>query len=229
VLAQTWLVQLAAYGREEGEPVTHMRAFYPHFQAALQLDNAAWLAIERMLDWWLEHWQILHEGQLGKLYQVQQIVHGAIYLEEAGHVGSAVEWVEWWLKVWRHFLLQDGCGAGHEMAAFLDKSAQDVVQLAKGSIVYAPHRLAAWQIMVFWRQALASGLVRPSEKYRVVGLYLTYFGQAVLGKQWSRAARGLLNAVRFSYQPKAWAAWVEFFQFGLRYWRNGRLEKRAVS
>ncbi|MCA9947548.1 MAG: glycosyltransferase, partial [Anaerolineales bacterium] len=26
VLAQTWLVQLAAYGREEGEPVTHMRA-----------------------------------------------------------------------------------------------------------------------------------------------------------------------------------------------------------
>jgi hypothetical protein len=223
ILAQIWLVQLATYGREEGLEIGTLRALYPDMQTALQLDNQAWAAIERMLDWWLEHWQMLHEGQLGNLHHVQQIVHGAIHLEEEGNIPSSVAWVEWWLKVWRAFLPQEACGYGHEMTAFLGKTGGEVTNLAKGSIVYAPHQLEAWQIREFWKQALESGLIRPSDKHRVVSLYLTYFGQALLGKQWVRAGQGMWQAVRLSFQPKALSAWMEFIQFGLRYWRNGRL------
>lgn len=203
-----------------------LRVFYPHMQAALHLDDAVWLTVERMLDWWLEHWLMLHDGQLGNLYHVQQIVHGAIYLEEAGHIRSAVEWVEWWLKVWRHFLLHEDCGARHEMVAFLDKTGPEVVDLAKGSIVYAPHKIETWQIAGFWFQAQEAGLIRPSDNHRVISLYLTYFGQSLLGKQWKRARQGLGKAVRFSFQPRAFGAWWEFVQSGLQYWRNGRLRSR---
>jgi hypothetical protein len=222
-VAQTWLVQLATYGREEGLEITDLRALYPHMQAALQLDDADWVATERMLDWWLKHWQMLHEGQLGNLYHVQQIVHGAIYLEEAGHIRSAPVWVEWWLKVWRTFLDYEDCGKGHEMAAFLDKTAPEVVHLAKGSIVYAPYKIEAWQIMVFWCQAQEAGLIRPSDKHHIISLYLTFFGQSLLGKQWRRARQGLWKAVHFSFQPRALGAWREFIQLGVQYWRNGRL------
>ncbi len=223
IVAQTWLIQLATYAREEGLEIKSLRAFYPPIQSALQLDNAVWAAIERMLDWWLEHWQLLHEGQLGNHYHVQQIVHGAIYLEEAGHVRSAVEWVEWWLKVWCHFLLPEDCGAGHEMVAFLDKTGPEVVGLAKGSIVYAPHKVETWQIMVFWFRAQEVGLIRPSDKYRVISLYLTLFGQSLLGRQWAKARQGLWKAIRFSFQPRAWHAWREFIWLGIQHWRNGRL------
>ncbi len=227
ILAQTWLVQLAIYAQEEGLAMLNLRAFYPHIQTALRLDKEIWPAIERMLDWWLDHWSMLHEGQLGNLYDVQQIVHGAIYLEEAGHIRSSVEWVEWWLKVWCAFLPHENCGEGHEMAAFLDKTAVEVVHLAKGSIVYAPHKVEAWQIMVFWYRAQECGLIRPSEKYRVVSLYLTYFGQSLLGRQWQRARQGLWKAMRFSFQPQALGAWREFVQSGWHYWRNGRLVRRS--
>jgi glycosyltransferase involved in cell wall biosynthesis len=223
ILAQTWLVLLATYGREEGLEVTRLRTFYPHFRTALQVGDAAWPAIERMLDWWLDHWQMLHEGQLGNLYYVQQIVHGAIHLEEAGHIRSAVEWVEWWLKVWRTFLPPENCGGGHEMAAFMDKTASEVIHLAKGSIVYAPPKVEAWQIMVFWYRAQECGLIRPSDKHHVVSLYLTYFGQSLMWRQWQRARQGLWKAVRFTTRPQALGAWLEFIRLGIRYWRNGRV------
>lgn len=228
VLAQTWLVQLATYGRAEGLPVTSLRALYPAMQAALQLEAAAWAVVERLLDWWLTHWEALHDGQLGNLYHVQQIVHGAIHLEEAGHIRSAVAWVEWWLKVWRTFLPHEDCGAGHEMAAFMDKTALEVVQLAKGSLVYAPHLVETWQIRVFWQEAQVCGLIRPSDKHLVTGLYLTFFGQALLGRQWRRAAQGLLWALRTSWPPRAWRAWGEFLQLGITYWRTGRGVLTAV-
>ncbi|WP_420643244.1 glycosyltransferase [Candidatus Leptofilum sp.] len=222
LLAQTWLVQLASYGRAEGVPLTELRIFYPHIRTALQLNDADWPAIERMLDWWLDRWDLLHSGRLGDLGQVQQVVHGSLHLEEAGHVRSAIEWVEWWLKVWQTFLPHENCGNGHEMNAFLDKTVDEVVHLAKGSIVYAPDRVEAWQIMVFWYRAQECGLIRPSDKHHVVSLYLTYFGQSLLGQQWQRAWQGLWKAIRFS-SPQAVVAWREFMQLGMQYWRNGRL------
>jgi len=109
------------------------------------------------------------------------------------------------------------------MAAFLDKTAAEVVHLAKGSIVYAPHKIEAWQILVFWHEAQEAGLIRPSDKYGIVNLYLTFFGQSLLGKQWKRARQGLWQAVRFSFQPRALIAWREFFGLGIKYWRNGRV------
>lgn len=222
ILAQTWLVQLATYAHEEGLDVTELRAFYPYFQRALQLSGTAWTAVERMLDWWLAHWQLLHQGTLGNLYQVQQIVYGALHLEEDGHIRSAVAWVVWWLKVWRCFLPHAACGSGHELAAFQDKPVAEIVHLAKGAIVYAPHKIDAWQILTFWQQAQQSGLVPPAEKYQAASLFLTFFGQSLLGKQWGRALRGLGLAVRFSWHWRAVGVWGEFFVSGWRYWRNGR-------
>jgi glycosyltransferase involved in cell wall biosynthesis len=227
ILAQTWLVQLASYAHEEGLNVLALRILFPDIQSALQLDATDWPAIERMLDWWLMHWQALHEGQLGQLYQVQQIVHGAIFLEEDGHIRSAVEWVEWWLKVWRTFLQHEQCGEGHQLAAFADKSPAEIMHLAKGSIVYAPDRIAVWQLNVFWYRVQEVGLIRPVESHYLVELYLTFFGQALLGRQWRRAAQGLGKAIRFSTRPQALGAWHEFMQSGWQYWRNGRTGSRS--
>jgi glycosyltransferase involved in cell wall biosynthesis len=222
ILAQKWLVQLASYAREEGLPLTHLRDLYPAMHAALSLETSAWLAVEQMLNWWLAHWELLHEGQLGQLYAVQQVVHGALYLEEAGHIRSAVEWVAWWLKVWRFFLPHEACGEGHELAAFADKSVPELLNLAKASIVYAPNGVETWQIRLFWYRAQTAGLIHPSDKYQVVSLYLTYFGQALLGRQWRRARQGLFQAVRATFQPGGLRPWADFVRLGMRYWRNGR-------
>jgi glycosyltransferase involved in cell wall biosynthesis len=220
IMAQKWLVQFATYAQNEGLDLAELQMIYPYIQVALQVENRDWPAIEEMLNWWLTHWQLLHMGQMGALPDVQQTVYSAIYLEEAGHIRSSVEWVEWWLKVWRFFLPHENCGNGHEMAAFLDKTAVEVVHLAQGSILYAPHAVEAWQIKVFWYRAQECGLIRPLDKQLVITLYLTFFGQALLGKQWRRARQGLWLAIRFSFQPHALAAWREFIQLGIQYWRN---------
>ena len=223
ILAQTWLVQLATFAREEGVDVAVLNAFYPYIQTALQVNDEAWVAIERMLEWWLVHWQGLYQSTSVNLYQVQQIVQGALYLEENGHIHSAGEWVEWWLKLWRCFLLDAEAGAEPEMLAFQDKSVAEIIHLAKASIVYAPSKIETSQILQFWQQAQASGLVLPSDRYLVVSLLLTFFGQSVLGRQWQRAAQSLWQAIRFSWHRSALGAWADFVGTGLQYWRNGRV------
>ena len=228
ILAQKWLVQFATYARDDGVALIELRALFPYVQAALKIEAADWPAIERMLDWWLAHWQALHEGRLGAVPDIQRVVYGAIHLERVGHIRSSVEWVEWWLKVWRYFLVHDQCGEGHEMVAFLDKTAPEIIGLVQGSILYSPEQVEAWQIMVFWYRAQECGLIRPSDKHHVTSLYLTCFGQALLGKQWRRAWRCLWHAIRTSFQPHAPAAWGRFIQMGLAYWRNGRRQKEAL-
>lgn len=76
--------------------------------------------------------------------------------------------------------------------------------------------------MKFWSLALDCGLIQQAEKHDVAALYLTYFGQSLLGKQWQRALQGLGMAVRSSFHPAAFKAWREFVVLGLTYWRNGR-------
>lgn len=229
ILAQKWLVQFAAYTHEAGYDLTTLQPLYPSIQSALQIEEADWVPIKRMLDWWLNNWHLLHQGQLGEFSQVRHVVHSAIHLEKAGHIRSSVEWSEWWLKVWQRFLPHQDCGTGHEMVAFLDKKAAEVVDLAQGSILFDPNALEAWQIMVFWYRAQECGLIRPSDKHRVTSLYLTYFGQALLGRQWRRARQGLWQAIRASFQPKASGAWWDFLQQGIAYWRNGRRQPMVVS
>ena len=229
VLAQKWLVQFATYAREEGLDLTSLQTLYPAIQTALQIEDGAWQSIEDMLDWWLTNWHLLHQGQLGTFAEVQHVVHSAIHLEKAGHIRSSVEWTEWWLKVWQRFLPHQDCGLGHEMAAFLDKCTSEVVYLAQGSILYAPNALEAWQIMVFWYRAQECGLIRPSDKHHVTRLYLTYFGQALLGRQWRRARQGLWQAIRASFQPHAPKAWRDFAQQGIAYWRNGRRQQTLIE
>lgn len=225
ILAQSWLIQFAGYAHEEGVILEDLRELFPWMQQTLEIDEAAWPYLETMLSWWLEHWDSLHQGQLGDLGTVQEVIFGALHLEQDGHIRSSVEWVEWWLKVWRYFLPVHDCGAGHEMHAFWDKTAVEIVALSQASILYAPHRLEPWKILVFWYRAQESGLIKPDDKHADTALYLTYFGQSLLGKQWRRAGRGLWRALRSSMHlqiGQSWRAWWNFVGMGIRYWRNGR-------
>ncbi len=222
IIAQTWTVQFANYARTEGVFLDKLQALFPFVRQALAIDESDWPQLETMLKWWLTHWEMLHQGQLGDIPQVQTIVYAALHLEQEGHIRSSVEWVEWWLKVWRHFLPNKDCGLGHEMTAFTNKSVNEVVKLSQASILYAPERLKTWQIMKFWSLALDCGLIQLADKHNVTALYLTYFGQSLLGKEWRRALQGLGMAVRTSFHPAAIKAWREFVVLGVAYWRNGR-------
>jgi glycosyltransferase involved in cell wall biosynthesis len=227
ILVQRWLMQLAGYSFAAGRELAELRTLYPHFRQTLPFTNELWPDIVRILDWWLDNWPQLQREELGDdPGETQQFLFRAIHFERAGHVTSAAEWIDWWRRVWRYFLPWEGCGDGHELADFIDKPTAEIVKLARAAIVYAPARIQTWQIAVFWHRVQDAGLITPRERHAVNHLYLTYFGQALLGRQWGRAARGLGLALRNSLPPESWAAWGAFMQAGYRYWQNGRAGSR---
>lgn len=67
----------------------------------------------------------------------------------------------------------------------------------------------------FWSEAQAMGLVPPSQRGAVVGLYLRVFGQAVLAGRFALAGRALGRALLASAQPAAAAAWWRFARHAL--------------
>ncbi|MCP4362631.1 MAG: glycosyltransferase, partial [Chloroflexi bacterium] len=229
IAAQSWLVQLVGYAREEGLDLDDCRAFFPPIQQALEIDDREWAYLETMLNWWLGHWEMLHNGQLGDLVNVQEVVYGSLHLEQNGHIRSSVEWAEWWLKVWRYFLPHENCGAGHQMQWFMDKTTAEIIDLAQASILYKPDKFEAWQITVFWYRARDCGLIRPSDKDVATALYLTCFGQAAMGKQWRRARHALWRAIRSSFHAGALTTWRDFLRQGRNYLRDGRQVQTAQA
>jgi glycosyltransferase involved in cell wall biosynthesis len=223
ILVQNWLMQLADYSYEAGHELSQLRTFYPHFCAVLEFTAAEWLKVAQILDWWLDNWPLLQRDEPGgAMYNTRQFLYRAIHFERGGHVLSAAEWIDWWLRVWRHFLPQENCGAGHELNRYIGKPAREIVKLAQAAIVYAPEKIQTWQIALFWRRASETGLITAAESHMVTSLYLTYFGQSLLGGETGRALNGLGRALRTGWKPNAWAAWGEFMQAGYRYWRDGR-------
>lgn len=222
ITAQGWLVQFASYAWEEGVPLAQLSEIFPYFQQVLQLQEEDWSKLEDLLYWWLTQWEHLHQGHWGKLIQIQQVVYSGLYLEQVGHVSSAMEWVEWWLTVWQFFLKPGETSAHLEMQRFKNESSSEIVKLAQASILHEPNELTVAQIAAFWDKALADEVIHAEEKHKITALYLTYFGQAVLGKQWRRAGVGLLRASLHSWHPQGMQAWGQFVAQGVRYFGNGR-------
>jgi hypothetical protein len=228
VTAQSWLVQFASYAWEEGEDLTRLTAMFPYFKKALLVEGAAWRQLEGSLNWWITEWEQLHQVHWGDLAQIQKVVYSGLHLEQAGHVPSALEWVEWRLTVWRFFLLgQEDLGA-QGLPMFKDKSSAEIIKLAQASILESPNDLSVNQILAFWIKAQAAGLIKTEERYKITALYLTYFGQALLGKRRSQAWQGLGRALRYSWHPQGMRAWRQFVTQGIRYFRhNGRKPQAA--
>ncbi|MCP4415116.1 MAG: glycosyltransferase family 2 protein [Chloroflexi bacterium] len=222
VIVQSWLVQLVEYAWDEGFPLTQLTEFFPHIQRALQLKDAAWYPLEKLLQWWLVQWEYLNQGHWENLAQIQQIVYSGLLLQQAGHVSLALEWVEWWLTVWRFFLNSEESVANQGIQKFTGKSTHEIIKLAQASILHQPNCASVSQIATFWAKAQADGLIPMEERHKISTLYLTYFGQAFLGKRWKDAAIGLVRALGHSWHPQGMRAWWQFMVQGMHYFKNGR-------
>ncbi len=61
-----WIQNIAQHCTKEGKDLRELRAFWPYFQGAAQIDDHSWPPAEDVLNWWLDiWWYCLHNDCVG--------------------------------------------------------------------------------------------------------------------------------------------------------------------
>lgn len=222
--ARQWLAHLAQHAMADDVPLSDLSFFLPYSGEALDVAPAEWLAEARLLQEILTRWSAL--GDLGGddewLYAKVALQIAA--LDDTIPVGRIFAW---WVLVWRHYLAQKPDTALTGLAQFRDLSTAELLGLVQNCIVWRPEEIDVAQLDRFWSDAQTSGLVGSTARRCVTGLYLTYFGQAVLARHWSQASAGFWAAAQQGIHRQTVRAWLRFMAKGLRYWWRG--SRRVVG
>lgn len=61
-----WIQNIAQHCFKEGKDIRELRAFWPYFRDAAQIDDLSWHPSEDVLNWWLDIWWFcLHHDRIG--------------------------------------------------------------------------------------------------------------------------------------------------------------------
>jgi glycosyltransferase involved in cell wall biosynthesis len=221
-IIQKWLSGLVGFAQAARLDVQVLRAFWPHFQAVLAVDSQTWPLYEEILERWLQA-RPDEELLLNPADDWVALADFACQIEKDGRIPSAHLWLCWWLDIWQHYLADDRPQARENLPQFRHLPGEGVVALTQASMVRRPNQITLPQIEEVWQDVTAAGLVRPSDALDKTALYLTYFGQAALGRHWRLAGSGLWCALKQGVRSPARRSWADFGQMGLRYYRSGRL------
>jgi glycosyltransferase involved in cell wall biosynthesis len=213
--ARQWLTQLTQHALADDVPLPELNLFLPQFGEALGVAPTAWQAETRLLQEILVCW-----SALGDLAGDDEWLYAQVALQIAALDDTipVCRIFTWWVRVWHYYLAQKPEQAFTNLTRFSDLSIVDLVGLVQNCIVWRPEAVDVIQIDRFWADAQASGLVESASRRYVTGVYLTYFGQAVLGRRWVQAHAGLGAAVRQGVHRHTVQAWLHFMAKGLRYW-----------
>jgi hypothetical protein len=229
-ILRKWLFGLAGYAQAANLDVQALRACWPHFQTTLAVDSQAWAVYEEILERWLQAWP--GDGLLlDPADDWVALANFASQIEPDERLPAAHVWAGWWLDVWQYYLAGNRPKARENLPLFSHLPGEEVIALAQASVVRRPNQITLPQIAEVWQDLTEVGLVRPSAQLDKTALYLTCFGQAMLGRHWRLAGSGLWCALRQGVTPAARKSWANFGQMGLRYVRNGRphLEPKPAS
>jgi glycosyltransferase involved in cell wall biosynthesis len=212
--ARQWLAQLGQHALADGVLPVKLIAFLPHFRQALGVEVTEWQAQAHLLREVLARWPTLEAAGPEEWTYAQM----ALKMEVMDQNIPVGRMFTWWTLVWRYYLAQEPGRAHVGLAHFEDLSVTEVLSLAQYSIVWQPNAIDIEQIGRFWADAQVSGLIAPGSERRVATLYLTYFGQAVLGRHWRQARAGLIETLRLGIHRQTVEAWLRFVDKAGQYW-----------
>jgi glycosyltransferase involved in cell wall biosynthesis len=221
--ARQWLAQLSQHALADAVSPLELTTFLPHFRQALGVEVAAWQAQEQLLHEVLARWPSLDAATRAEEWTYARL---ALQMEARDRTIPAGRIFAWWVWVWAYYLAQEPERARAGLAHFADLSLTEVLNLAQNSIVCQPNEIDPAQIGRFWADAQASGLVEPGSERHVAALYLTYFGQAVLGHHWRKAFTGFKAAGRQGINGQTLRAWFRFLHNAGQYWWSKRRQAR---
>ena len=125
----------------------------------------------------------------------------------------------WWMDVWRHYVDDDECRI-EKLGAYRGVEVNKLISLGQSGLLITPIDRMVEIAVRFWEDLQVMGLVWPSQKYKVTGLYLTVFGQAFLRRRWDIARYVLIGAIWSSLNPRALGSWFRFFRAALIYYHR---------
>lgn len=115
----------------------------------------------------------------------------------------------WWLDVWRHYLVGQPTQANWQ-----PYTTANLLPVISQAIIANPTAVSTSAIQQVCHDMMQRGLLPPPAHNELTSLYLTLFGQAVLGRHWRLAAQAAAATVQMGIRP---LAWKQFLQNSLRY------------
>lgn len=207
--------------RGEGFEIGQLEEIWPWLGEASGMPEQEWQVVNRLFHWWvlqnpaLEQWRFNDLMLLWPYWQManRQSLPAPIYPEQL---------MDWWVYVWWCAMQGDVKKVRLELPArFAAASPETLVQLAQLALAMDCARAEPERLTQFWQELMQLKLVPPEQATAVTGLYLTFFGQSALGRQWPRARQGFGLALGQGVSGPAIRAWVDFFRNSWRYFVNG--------
>ena len=216
-----WVSRFIRFFVEDGRDMQTFPTVWPYFQQATNFDDAYWGTIERLLYWWLAQWPVPVDWSFNELQRLWAYYRAALCQETV--TGLPVEtMLDWRVYVWDAYLCRKYDEGAQEMVRFQHLSPEQLRQLTQFCIVEKPQEVDRALLERFWQDAGACGLIPLENKDDIVSLYLTFFGQQALGRQWGAAARSFLATMRRGAAPGARRAWRKFIAATRDYYALGR-------
>ena len=131
----------------------------------------------------------------------------------------------WWINVWRFYLYKQGPISRRALQAFASLPLESIIKMCQFCLVYRPGEVDLLKIDRLWTDLTDAGLVSNGQEMAVLPLYLTVFGQQIMGKQWSDALNSLQQILPRSFSKNGWHAWRRFAAATFAYYPLGLRQK----
>jgi hypothetical protein len=173
--------------------------------------------VDRLFCWWAAQNPALERWRFNDLWLLWGYWQTAVTHPLPAPI-TPEQLMTWWAYVWWYALQGDGRKVQMELPArFSQLEARTLVQLAQLALAADCTQASPERLTQFWQEAMQLGMIPPEQATAVTGIYLTFFGQSTLGRQWARARRGLGLALRQGFSAPARQAWADFARNSWRY------------
>jgi glycosyltransferase involved in cell wall biosynthesis len=171
--------------------------------------------VRAWLDLFVEHDALAGRTVLGPAVWLPAIRIASRSLPSAWTDNEAL--LVWWARVWSHYLEEDTAAATEGLAEYRDLPPRELLALARDSLVLSPKERRVDLVDRFWADVETVGSGARLQRGAVAGLYLTAFGQAVLGGDYGGAKTALRRVARSSLRRGAATAWGRFVRDACKY------------
>lgn len=215
-IADRFLDYLAADGHDPAD----LKDIFPALKAGGHFQEFQWQQVERFLNWRLNHLaqptgETTHES--GGLWSVWIQTVG-----QENEIGVPAETImSWWVEVWRFYMAQARPSSLQVFTQFNQLPLTSLLKICQFCLVLRPGEASLDLIDRLWADLKEAGLVAGEQATAVTALYLTIFGQQVMGRHWSAAAKSLARIVPLSFSGVGWQAWRRFSEATFAYYPLG--------
>lgn len=216
-----WTNLFVKWSSADGMNVSRLHDIWPSFRQAAVMPEDTWIILERFLDW-----RITRIELTGGIVAVDERVLWRLFETIDQHGGdhhlTADLFLDWWVKVWQPYTSKKFVVGRESLAEFKALPAEQVVSLAQVSILALPNLVSMGRIRFIWNELVKYEVIPKEFAADRATLYLTYSGQAVLGRHWKKAFKPFLLAGGLAWRKRGRRAWGQFIRKGWNYYRNGR-------